>query len=110
MVLLEFWSTSCGPCRVEARKNVAFYKAAAHDKLEFLGISSDESAATRPAFQKKFGMTWPQMREPFEGPIHRLYRIDGEPTYYLIDPNGEIVDKWIGGGMAVERLTKGIRR
>jgi thiol-disulfide isomerase/thioredoxin len=110
MVLLEFWSTSCGPCRIDAPKNVAFYKTAPRDNIEFIGISSDESAGTLTDFQKKFGMTWPQIREPFEGPIHRLYRVDGEPTYYLIDPNGEIVDKWIGGGMTVERLTKALRR
>jgi thiol-disulfide isomerase/thioredoxin len=110
MVLLEFWSTSCGPCRIDAPKNVAFYKTAPRDKIEFLGISSDESAATLDVFQKEFGMTWPQIREPFEGPIHHLYRVDGEPTYYLIDPNGEIVDKWIGGGKAVERLTKALGR
>jgi thiol-disulfide isomerase/thioredoxin len=110
MVLLEFWSTSCGPCRIDAPKNVAFYNTASRDKIEFLGISSDESDATLAAFQKKFGMTGPQIREPFEGPIHHLYRVDSEPTYYLIDPNGAIVDKWIGGGMAVERLTKALRR
>jgi thiol-disulfide isomerase/thioredoxin len=110
MVLLEFWSTSCAPCRIDAPKNVAFYNKASRDKVEFLGISSDESDAILAAFKKKFGMTWPQIREPFEGPIHRLYRVDGEPTYYLIDSNGAIVDKWIGGGMAVERLTKALRR
>ena len=110
MVLLEFWSTSCGHCRVDAPKNVAVYKAAPGGKIEFLGISSDESAPTLAAFQKEFGMTWPQIREPFEGPIHRLYRVDGEPTYYLIDPNGEIVDKWFGDSMTIERLTKALRR
>lgn len=110
MVLLEFWSTSCGPCRIDAPKNVAFYNTAARGKIEFLGISSDQSDAALAAFQKKFGMTWPQIREPFDGPIHRLYRHEAEPTYYLIDGNGEILDKWIGGGMAVERLTKTLSR
>lgn len=109
VVLLEFWSTSCGPCRIDAPKNVALYHEASRNNVEFLGVSSDESDATLSAFQKKFGITWPQIREPFEGPIHRLYRVDGEPTYYLIDTNGAIVDKWMGGGMAVERLTKALR-
>ena len=110
MVLLEFWSTSCAWCRIDAPKNVAFYQTAPRDKIEFLGISSDESAATLAAFQKEFGMTWPQIREPSEGPIHRLYRVNEEPTYYLVDSNGEIVDKWTGGDEAVERLTKALRR
>lgn len=110
MVLLEFWSTSCVPCRIDAPKNVAFYNTASRDKIEFLGISSDESEANLAFFEKRFGMTWPQIREPSEGPVHHLYRVDAEPTYYLIDPNGTIVDKWVGGGMAVERLTKALRR
>jgi thiol-disulfide isomerase/thioredoxin len=110
MVLLEFWATSCGPCRSDAPKNVAFYKTVPRDRIEFLGVSSDESAATLAAFEKEFGMTWPRLREPFEGPIHRLYRVDGEPTYFLIGPTGEIVDKWMGGGMTVERLKKAMAR
>lgn len=110
MVLLEFWSTSCVPCRLDAPKNVTFYNTAARGRIEFLGISSDSSEVTLAAFQKKFGMTWPQIREPFEGPIHRLYRFEAEPTYYLIDPNGAIADKWTGSGIAVERLTKALRR
>lgn len=105
MVLLEFWSTSCGPCRINAPKNVAFYNTVPRDKIEFLGISSDESDATLVAFQKKFGMTWPQIREPFEGPIHRLYRVDAEPTYYLIDPQRcdcRQVDRRRHGGRAFD--------
>lgn len=106
MVLLEFWSTSCGPCRSDAPKNVAFYRSLPREKVEFLGVSSDESAAVLAGFEKEFGMSWPQLREPFEGPIHRQYRVDGEPTYFLIGPDGNIVDKWMGGGMAVDRLKK----
>lgn len=108
MVLLEFWATSCGPCRSDAPKNVAFYQSVPREKIEFLGVSSDESATVLAAFEKEFGMTWQQLREPFEGPIHRQYRVDGEPTYFLIGPDGNIVDKWLGGGMAVDRLKKSL--
>ena len=108
MVLLEFWSTSCGPCRFDAPKNVAYYKTLPRAKVEFLGVSSDESAQTLAEFEKEFGMTWPQLREPFEGPIHRQYRVDGEPTYYLIGADGNIVDKWMGGGLAVDRMKKAL--
>ncbi len=42
--------------------------------------------------------------------VHRLYRVQAEPTYHLIKPNGAIADKWIGGGQALERLTKALKR
>jgi thiol-disulfide isomerase/thioredoxin len=103
-VLIEFWSTSCGPCRAEAPRMAELYKGLDRSKFEFLGISSDASKETLQAFLDEFKLTWPQVQEPFEGPIHQLYRVDGEPTYFLISPAGEIIDTWMGSGQTAARL------
>jgi hypothetical protein len=39
-----------------------------------------------------------------------MYRVRGEPTYYLFGPKGEILDTWVGGGMAVSRIKKFLAR
>jgi peroxiredoxin len=106
MLLLEFWSTSCGPCRAEAPQMVQFFNEAARDKVAFLGVASDTSETTLRAFVKDLSIPWPQVREPSEGRLHRQYRVNGEPTYFLIGPAGEILDAWVGGGLAIERVAK----
>ena len=36
------------------------------------------------------GMTWAQAMEEERGALHRLFRVDGWPTYYLIGNDGTI--------------------
>jgi thiol-disulfide isomerase/thioredoxin len=110
MLLLEFWSTHCGPCRADAPRMVAFYKETSREKLAFLGVSDDESEDELRAFLKEFSIPWPQIREPWEGAIHRIYRVKGLPTYYLLGPKGEILDTWAFGGEAVSRIKKFLAR
>jgi len=110
MLLLEFWSTHCFPCRADAPLMVALYKETSREKLAFLGVSDDESEEALRAFLKEFSIPWPQIREPWEGAIHRMYRVRGEPTYFLFGPKGEILDTWVGGGQAVSRLKKFLAR
>ena len=106
LLLLEFWSTGCGPCRIEAPKMAKFFNESAHDKVAFLGISSDDSDGRLREFLKQTGVSWPQIREPFEGPIHLAFRAEGEPTYFLLNSKGEILDAWVGSGLAIERVSK----
>jgi thiol-disulfide isomerase/thioredoxin len=47
MVLVEFWSTSCGHCRAEAPRMVELYRRLDHDKIDFLGVSSDNRKRRR---------------------------------------------------------------
>jgi thiol-disulfide isomerase/thioredoxin len=110
MLLVEFWSTHCTPCRADAPLMVAFYKETSREKLAFLGVSDDESEDALRAFLKEFSIPWPQIREPWEGAIHRMYRVRGEPTYYLLGPKGEILDTWAVGGEAVSRVKKFLAR
>jgi len=110
MLLLEFWFTHCGPCRADAPNMVAFYKETSREKLAFLGVSSDKSEDELRAFLKEFSIPWPQIREPLEGAIHRMYRVRGMPTYFLFGPKGEILHKWEGGGEVVSRVKKFLAR
>lgn len=106
MLLIEFWATSCGPCRGEAPLMAEFYAKTVREKIDFLGVSSDTSDENLRLFLKKFKMSWPQIREPFDGPVHQVYRVAGEPTYYLIGTNGEVLDAWVGAGESRERISR----
>ena len=106
LLLIEFWATSCGPCRGEAPLMVEFYSKTGRDRIDFLGISSDSSDEKLHLFLSEFKMGWPQVREPFDGPLHRIYRVAGEPTYYLIGTKGEILDAWVGAGESRTRISR----
>jgi len=102
--LLEFWNTDCGPCREEMPKLKALYDKLPRSRFDILGVSSDESEEVLKKYLAEFAITWPEYREPFEGPVHRLLRIDGEPTYFLLSRNGEILDHWVGSGSTISRI------
>ena len=86
-----------------------FFKETVGDKVAFLGVSSDETDDRLRDFMKQTSMSWPQIREPFAGTLHQTYRVEGEPTYFLIGPKSEVLDTWVGGGLAIDRVTAFLR-
>jgi hypothetical protein len=36
-------------------------------------------------------------------------RIEGEPTYFLLSKNGEILDHWVGAGSAVSKIEAALK-
>ena len=85
---------------------VKFFNESAQETVAFLGISSDDSEDRLREFLKQTGISWPQILEPSESAIHRSFRAEGEPTYFLLGSKGEILDAWVGGGLAIERVSK----
>jgi len=105
LLLLEFWGTWCHPCERDAPHLVTFYKSTQRNKVEFLGVSTDDSEETLRHYLTASGIKWPQIRETVDGALHRLYRANGFPTYYVIGPTGEILETWTGGD-ELARLSK----
>ena len=102
--LLEFWDTHCGPCREEMPKLKDLYDKLPRSRFDLLGVTSDESEEELKKYLAEFAITWPEIREPFEGRVHRLLRIEGDPTYFLLSKNGEILDHWVGSGSTLARI------
>ena len=109
VTLLEFWNTNCAPCREEMPKLKALYDKLQRSRFDILGISSDESEEVLKKYLAKFAIPWPECREPYEGPVHRLTRIDGEPTYFLLSKDGEILDHWVGAGSAIAKIEAALK-
>jgi len=90
VVLLDFWGAWCAPCVAEAPKLVALY-GKFHDRgLEILGLDTLDAPEKVSAFVSSHHMTWLQTIEPDRGPLQTLYRINGWPSYLLIDRDGTI--------------------
>jgi thiol-disulfide isomerase/thioredoxin len=90
VVLLDFWGVWCAPCVAEAPKLAAIYKKLHEKGFEVIGIHMGNEIATLRKFTVEKGMTWAQTIEEEGGALHRLFRVYGWPTYYLIGKDGTI--------------------
>lgn len=99
-ILLNFWATWCGPCRLEMPEIIQ--AAAAHPDLVVLAINVQEELTQIQPFAEDFQMTIPVVRDN-QGDLRRLYDVRGMPTSIFIDKAGKIATVW-SGVLTKERL------
>ncbi len=92
-VLINFWATWCGPCRLEMPEIVSL--AATNADLVVLAINVQESIEQIQPFAEEFQMTLPVVRDT-DGSLRNLYEVRGMPTSIFIDRNGKIFTTWAG--------------
>lgn len=96
VVLLDFWTTWCPPCREDAPLLDKLYrKYGAHD-LAILGISVSEDHTAVARFLKEHPHDFP-VALTTENEMPRPYQIGRFPTYIVIDRNGELASVTEGG-------------
>jgi thiol-disulfide isomerase/thioredoxin len=95
VVLLNFWATWCGPCRLEMPLLERYYQELADQGFVILAINLGESAEEVEAFMDELGLTFPALLDP-DGNVSELYRVIGYPTSVLIDTQGSIQAIHIG--------------
>ena len=91
-VVLNFWSSSCAPCRQELPLIVQ--QAAAHH-AQVLLIDERDSAVAAKAFLLQIAVTAPVGSDP-EGTVGRLYGVSVLPVTVFIRPDGTIEGKYLG--------------
>lgn len=93
-VLLDFWGTWCGPC-IDALPTIKeTYEKYGGEHFEIVGIAYEASLGNFKEFIAEENINWPQIPEisEEENPIQEMYSVNGYPTYYLLSPEGVIVE------------------
>lgn len=106
-VVLNFWASWCGPCRIETPHFQAFSEQYA-GKLVVVGINQQESAATINKFATEFELTYPLLIDE-DNRVNQAYAVFGLPTTFFIDENGVIFDISPGAisqAILEDRITK----
>jgi len=95
-VILNFWASWCGPCRMEAPDLQKIYeKYGGQVDLYGVNVTSNDSPEAATAFVQSYKLTFPIPMD-VAGTVSNRYLIQAFPTTYLIDTNGVVRKKIIG--------------
>jgi len=95
VVLLDFWATWCGPCRIEMPHVEKLYKELKAKGLVVFGIDFAEDPATVRSFLAKNTYTIPILLDT-SGEVGRNYEAGSIPTLVVIGKNGKVSSYFTG--------------
>jgi thiol-disulfide isomerase/thioredoxin len=106
VLVLEFWATWCGPCRLEGRLLERVREDFRNEPAAvFLAVNVDENRASVPAFVKEEQWTVPVV---YAQGLDRLLGVNSLPTLMIFDRSGHMVFR--EGGVAVSTFVDTVER
>lgn len=106
-VLIDFWASWCGPCKMEMPNVVELYQRYKSKGFTIFSVSLDEDQAKWKEAIQSWGMTWPDHVSDLQGwksNLPQLYQFDGIPYTVLINPEGKIIGTNLRGQKLKDKL------
>ncbi len=98
VVVVNFWATWCPPCRHELPSLEGLHRTTAPNGVVVLGVNAGETWDTVAAFTLGLvpALTFPILTDE-KGSVMRDWNVKALPATYVVDPNGIIVLRALGG-------------
>jgi len=98
-IFIDFWYTSCPPCRAELPNIKKLAQSISKDKFQIIGLANDNEIKLRE-FLNIDPLPYQNAIVPEE--VLKAYGITNYPTTFLLDPEGKILAKDLRGEKLVE--------
>jgi thiol-disulfide isomerase/thioredoxin len=110
-VIVDFWATYCGPCKIEMPWFVELQNQYGKDGLQIVGVAVDDAGEKAISdFAHKMGINYPILIGTEK--VADLYGgLDGLPTTFFLDRSGKIIDRQLGlisESVIVDNIKKGL--
>jgi peroxiredoxin len=101
-VVVNFWATWCGPCRVEMPDLQRLHEALGPHGLRVIGVNLDEPPETVTPWLDTLSITYTIALDR-DGAVASTYRLRGQPQTVIVSPDG-IVAHILYGAASYEAL------
>ena len=97
VVLLDFWATWCGPCKIEIPWFVEFQNKYGKQGLQVVGVSVDDTPAKLKPYVAQMKMNYPVLQGLDHDDIQDAYGpLFGIPVTIVISRDGKMCAKHVG--------------
>ena len=112
VVLLDFWASWCGPCRMEMPNVVAAYKKYKDKGFTVYSVSLDKDAGAWKNAINQLGMVWENHVSDlkwWQCEAAQRYNVNGIPAAFLLDRDGKIIAANLRGDALEQKLAEVIK-
>jgi len=109
VVVVNFWQSSCLPCKQEARTLAATARAWKDRGVVFVGVDALDTKSAARAYLKRYGVDYPNVRDAV-ATQYPNWGVTGVPETFFVDRHGRVVPPHIAGPATRQDLEDGIKR